>query len=139
MRMPNPCIMLGTTLSFLVWAYPVAVLSQTVQTREQAAKTVTLRNVTVRDGQISGEVVNKSSHLIRDVQLLIRHAWLWKNEFQPGEEALGRAVFYDVKWELRPGDSIPFRYNPSPPLPSRTDGYFVTEVSVAGFTEVIPR
>jgi hypothetical protein len=131
--------MLSATLSFLLWAYPLAVLSQTVQTREQGSKTVTLRNVTVRDGQISGEVVNKSSHLVRDVQLLIRHAWLWKNEFRPGEEAPGRAVLYDVKRELRSGESIPFSYTPSPPLPSRTDGYFETEVSVAGFTEVIPR
>lgn len=137
--MPNLPIMLSAALTFLVWTYPLAVLSQTVQTREQASKTVALRNVTVRDGQISGEVVNKSSHLIRDVQLLISHVWLWKNEFRPGEEAPGRAVFYDVKRELRPGESVPFSYTPSPPLPSRTDGYFETEVSVAGFTEVIPR
>ena len=137
MKMPYRPIMLSAAL--LVWAYPLTVLSETIHTREHASKTVALRNVAVRDGVISAEVVNKSNHVIRDVELLIRHAWLWKNEFQPGEEALGRAVFYDVKWELRPGDSIPFRYNPSPPLLSRTDGYFVTEVSVAGFTEVIPR
>jgi hypothetical protein len=137
MKTPYLPIMLSAAL--LAWGYAPAVLSQTVQTHEQASKTVALRNVAVRDGVISAAVVNKSNHVIRDVQLLIRHAWLWKNEFQPGEEALGRAVFYDVKWELRPGDSIPFRYNPSPPLPSRTDGYFETEVSVAGFTEVIPR
>ena len=53
--------------------------------------------------------------------------------------AFSRPVFYDAKRELRPGESIPFSYTPSPPLPSRTDGYFETEVSVVGFTEVMPR
>ena len=75
---------------------------------------------------------------MRDVQLLIRYVWLWKNEFHPGEDDPGLSVYHTVEGELPPGKSKPITYQPSPPLPARADGYFEAIVSVAGFTEIIP-
>ena len=108
-------------------------------TAEQAAEVVTIRNLTVKDGQVSGELVNNSSNTLRDVEVLIRHSWLWKNEFRPPRDDMGVAVYYTVAGEVAPRDSKAFSYQPSPPLPSRTDGSYETAVSIAGYTEIIPQ
>jgi hypothetical protein len=108
----------------------------TLLSREKASEVVSLRGVEVKGGEVSGELVNQSQRLVRDVQLLIRHTWLWKNEFRPGQDDPGTAVYYTVERSIPPGQSARFTYKPSSPLPSRPDGSYETTVSVAGFTEV---
>ena len=108
----------------------------TLLSREKASEVVSLRGVEVKGGEVSGELVNQSQRLVRDVQLLIRHTWLWKNEFRPGQDDPGTAVYYTVERSIPPGQSARFTYEPSSPLPSRPDGSYETTVSVAGFTEV---
>ena len=105
---------------------------------EQAAQVVTIRNLTIKDGQVSGELVNNSSNTLRDVEVLIRHSWLWKNEFRPPRDDMGVTVYYTVAGEIAPRGSKAFSYQPSPPLPSGTDGSYETAVSIAGYTEIIP-
>lgn len=117
---------------------PIAAFSATVLSRDKAAEVVALEDVVVKDGVISGKLVNKSSRPIRDVELLIRHLWIWNNEFRPGEDNRSQAEFYTVKTVIDPGKAIPFRYEFSRPSSTSTDGYFLTAVSVAGFTEIIP-
>jgi hypothetical protein len=107
-------------------------------TAEQAAQVVTIRNLTVKDGQVSGELVNNSSRTLRDVQVLIRYSWLWTDEYHPLRDDIGEAVYYTVEGEIAPRGSKSFSYQPSPPLPSRTDGRFEMAVSIAGYTEIIP-
>ncbi|MBI2365063.1 MAG: hypothetical protein HYV01_08680, partial [Deltaproteobacteria bacterium] len=77
--------------------------------------------------------------MLRDVELLVRHVWHWKNEFRPGNDNPGMASYYTMAEEITPGGSVPFTYMQLSPLPSRADGQFETMVSVAGFTEVIPQ
>jgi hypothetical protein len=108
----------------------------TLLSREKASEVVSLRGVEVKGGEVSGELVNQSQRLVRDVQLLIRYTWLWKNEFRPGQDDPGTAVYYTVERSIPPGQSVRFTYKPSSPLPSRPDGTYETTVSVAGFTEV---
>ncbi|GIW41492.1 MAG: hypothetical protein KatS3mg076_2069 [Candidatus Binatia bacterium] len=115
---------------------PAARSTEILEAAEQAG--VVLEDVEVRDGNVSGFVVNRSSREIRDVRLLVRHVWYWKDEQNPGEESPGRAVFYTVKGELPPGARKPFTYQPDPPLPDRADGHFRTLVEVAGYSEVLP-
>jgi len=130
-------------LVFIVVAISVAVFSsklasaQAVLSPDKAAKAVVVRNVKVENGAVSGELVNKSAHALRNVQLLIRHVWHWKNELRPGKDAPGLADFYTVTKEIALGGTISFTYKPTSPLPRRADGYFETTVSVAGYTEVI--
>lgn len=104
---------------------------------EKAAQVISVRNVKVQDGVVSGELANTSKRPLRDVQLLIRYSWRWENEFKPGSDEFGTAVYYTVEKEIPPGGRASFTYKPASPLPSRPDGYFETAVSVAGFTEII--
>jgi hypothetical protein len=119
----------------MAWPNPAA--SQTVLTHQEASRVLVLSNVTAKDGVVSGEIRNNSSNIVRDVQLLIRYTWLWKNEFKPGKDDPGRSVYYIVPGEVPPGGTTRFQYTPDPPLPKRTDGSFLVGVSVAGFTQVI--
>ena len=114
---------------------PMTAISATLQVADKADQVV-LRNVTVRDGEVSGEVVNNSPATLRDVQLLILYSWLWKNEFHPGKDGPGRAVYHTIDKEIPPGQSAQFNYKPSPPLPERKDGYFDISTKVVGFTQV---
>ena len=118
--------------------YPAAAIPATLLSADQAAQVIAIRDLTVKEGVVSGELLNRSSRRLRDVQLLIRYTWLWNDEFHPGQDDLGVAIYYTVEGEIPPGGSKPFAYRPSPPLPSRADGHFETVVSVAGYTEIIP-
>jgi hypothetical protein len=102
----------------------------------EVGRFVTLRNVSIRTGEVSGEVVNNSSDTLRDVVLEIRYSWRWADEFHPGKDDPGRTVYYTAAKEIPPGGSARFDYKPSPPLPERRDGSFVIDVKVAGFERV---
>jgi len=130
-------LVIGAAFSMAMGIASKTAISATVLSEEKISQIVMVRNVTVKDGAVSGEVVNTSRRTLREVQLLIPHSWLWKNEFQPGKDDPGTAAYYTVEKEIAPGASARFTYNPPSPLPSRADGYFETTVSVAGFTEVI--
>ena len=119
-----------------VTALPMTATAATPQIAETADAVATLRNVTVKDGEVAGEVVNNSKTALRDVQLRILYSWRWKNEFRPGKDGPGTAVFMTVDKEMPPGQSAQFSYRPSPPLPARKDGYFDISVKVVGFTQV---
>jgi hypothetical protein len=129
----------------LIWfelaviAGPNLAISQTVLSKDQSSQVLVLNNVSAQDGVVSGELRNNSSNLVRDVQLLIRYEWLWRNEFHPGTDDPGSSVYYNVPGEIPPGGTARFQYTPNPPLPKRTDGSFQISASVAGFTEVIPQ
>jgi len=118
---------------------PALTAADIVGSAEKVTQTVAVRNVTSQDGVVSGEIVNPTSQLLHDVELLVRHVWHWKNEFRPGNDNPGMASYYTVAEEIPPGGSAPFTYTQLSPLPSRADGQFETMVSVAGFTEVIPQ
>jgi hypothetical protein len=123
-------------IAICLTALPMTATSATLMLANQAAEIVSLRNVTVKDGEVAGEVVNNSKQTLRDVQLQILYSWRWKDEFHPGKDDPGRADFLTIDKEIPPGQRARFNYKPSPPLPSRKDGYFDITVSVVGFTQV---
>jgi len=123
---------------FLLIAFvPEIVIPETISVLAppEASKMVAVRITTVQDNIMSVELLNLSSHRIRDVELLIRHIWHWNNEFRPGVNPPGAADYYTVTAEIPSGATERFTYKLSPP-PSRSDGYFETVVTVAGFTEI---
>lgn len=132
------CWHLGVSLALALvgWVGPRSSLAAAPTLSEGAADVVVVRNVAVKDGEVTGELVNKTNHAVRDVQLQIRHLWQWKDEFRPGTDELGRTVYQTVESEIPPGGSVRFTYRPSAPLVSRPDGFYQTTVSVAGFAEV---
>jgi len=116
---------------------PLPGWSQSVRARDETARIVTIEKITVADSVVSGEVFNRSSNNVRDVQLLIRYTWLWDNETKPGKDDPGTSTYYTLPKEIAPGVRLPFSFKPSPPLPQVTGGHFETSVAIAGFTEVI--
>ncbi|GIW44376.1 MAG: hypothetical protein KatS3mg077_1658 [Candidatus Binatia bacterium] len=97
--------------------------------------------LTVRDVRVEGDVVratlvNHSPRRLADVRLLIRHAWLWNNERNPGPDNPGRTETYTLPDEIPAGGTYTLVHKIAPPLPRRSDGRFVTTVEVIGFTEV---
>ena len=126
--------------SGFVFGNPLAPVSaETVEIvvlgREQATEDVQVRDVRVEDGVVSGVVINNTGNELRDVKLLIRYDWLWKNEFSPGHDSPGRAIAYSVQEDLPPGGQARFAYHPEAPLPQRPDGRFLTSVVVLGYTQ----
>ena len=113
--------------------------SQTVLTQQQAGSVLSIERVATRpDGTVTGEIRNNSNNTVRDVQLFIRHTFLWKDEFHPGKESPSVVAYPTISGEIAPGKSLPFKFTPSPPLPTRKDGRFGSpSVSIAGFTQVI--
>jgi hypothetical protein len=63
------------------------------QLAERADEVIFLRNVAVKNGEVSGELVNNSPHAVRDVELQILYSWRWKDEFRPGKDDPGRAEY----------------------------------------------
>jgi len=92
---------------------------------------VTIRDVSVRDGQVSGVVENRSANTLRNVRLRIRDMWLWNHEFRPGEDDMSRVDFYTVPEEIPPHGSVRFTAPEPAGAPARTDGHFETVVTVA--------
>jgi hypothetical protein len=115
-----------------------AASAQSVRGREEASRVLTVEKVAINNGEVSGEVFNHSTHIVRDVQLFIRHTWLWDNETKPGKDDPGTSVYYTLPKEIPPGGRAPFNFKPAVPL-TNAGGRFETSVAVAGFTEVIPQ
>lgn len=115
---------------------PRAALAAAPQLAEKADDVV-LKNVKIgKDGEVSAEVANTSKQTLRDVELQIVYSWRWQDEFHPGKDDPGRAVYVTVDQDIAPGQSAQFNYKPSPPVPSRKDGYFDVGVKVVGLTRV---
>ena len=133
----NSAFVLGNAVGLLLFciqlghADAVSVLSVS-----EALHAPTVLNVEMRDNFITGEIVNHSSHRVRDVELLIRHIWHWNNEFRPGANPPGAADYYTVTAEIPSGATELITYRVLSLLPARSDGYFETVVTVAGFTEI---
>ena len=121
--------------------WPKPSWSQTVLSQQQAGSVLTIEKVAAQaDGTVSGEIRNNSKNTIRDVQLFVRHTFLWKDEYHPGKESPSAASYPTISGEITPGGSLPFKFTPTPPLPNRSDGRFLSPtVSIAGFTQVIPQ
>ena len=124
--------------SVLLFALASEIRAAEVKISDQPPQEVSVRNVSVKDGTVSGEVVNSSPRTIRDVQLLIRYTWLWKNEMKPREDTRGDAVFQSVEGDIPAGGSKPFTYRPSSSMTPQADGRYEVTVKISGFTQLIP-
>jgi hypothetical protein len=125
-----------TLAGWLGHAGTAAAQSDAIVSDRQANLQVLVRDVVVRDGIVSGLIMNRSSKPLRDVRLLIRYQWVWNDERNPGSDNPGRVAYHTVHDEIPSDVSVSFTYRPSPPLPQRSDGHFETMVEVVGFTEV---
>lgn len=126
----------GFALTLLICLEPAPARAETFLPAPEASQIVAVRNVTVQNDVVSGEVINMSARPLREVQLLVRRIWDWENEFQPGNDNPGTAAYYTVGAVILPGKHAPFTYKLTSGTPSRSDGHLETIVSVAGFSEI---
>jgi len=109
----------------------------TLRSPEAAGRVVNLRNVmSTEAGKVSGEVVNNSKQTLRDVRLQMLYSWRWKDEYHPGKDDPGMAIYHVLKQDIPPGQTVRFGYEPSPPFAPREDGHFDISVKIVGFAEV---
>ena len=113
--------------------------AQAVKSRPEIDRVAVVDKLTVQESNVSGEILNKSPYLLRDVQLLVRYTWLWDDEKKPGKSDPGTSTLYTLPREIAPGGRLPFTFKPTPPLPRLSGGHFETSVSIAGFAEVFPQ
>jgi len=101
-----------------------------------ASQSVEVKDVRFDGDTVHGELVNKSSRALRDVHLVIRNAWLWKDERKPGANNPSRSEFYSLPGEIAAGARVPFSYRMKGVGPARNDGKFVTSVEVVSYSLV---
>jgi hypothetical protein len=106
------------------------------QLKETADQVLTLEKIAIRDGEVSGELANRSSQGVYGVELQVLYSWRWNNDFQPGRDDPGRAEYFKIDREISPGQRVPFVHKPSPPLPVRKDGTFEITIKVISFTKI---
>lgn len=100
------------------------------------AEEVAVREVRSEDDVVSGVLVNLSPYPVEDVRIMVRDAWLWNDEFHPGDDDPGRTAFHVVPGEIPPGGQARFSYRRDSPLPQRPDGRFETVVEVVGLVQI---
>jgi len=106
------------------------------QLKETADQVLALEKISIQDGEVSGELVNRSSQGVYGVDLQVLYSWRWNNDFHPGRDDPGRAEYFRIEKEISPGQRVPFVHKPSPPLPARKDGTFDISIKVIGFTRI---
>ena len=131
---PDARLAMAVILNLVLLAF--STFAQTVTSPAQMANTVDVQNVELRGDTISGVVINKSAHELRDVRLLVRYTWLWKNERHPGGNSPGRAEYYTVPARVPANGKAPFSFQLKSPLPKRADGEFEPLVEVVSYTEL---
>lgn len=113
--------------------------SETVTTKGDLTGKVDLRDVRAQDGVVTGMVVNRSSNPLRDVQLLVRHAWVWDDDRHPGPINPGTSSYITVAGPISAGGEAPFSFRmPSSGGEAGAPGHFTTAVEAVGFTEIVP-
>jgi hypothetical protein len=106
------------------------------QLKETAEQVLALEKVTIRDGEVSGELVNRSPQGVYGVELQVLYSWRWNSDYHPGRDDPGRAEYFKIEREISPGQRVPFVHQPSPPLPLRKDGTFDITIKVISFTKI---
>ncbi len=104
--------------------------------RDHMRDVVDVRDVRTENGNVTGIVVNRSDHPLRDVQLQVKHAWLWDNEFHPGTDGPGSVDYVTVPGEIPPGGQARFTAAAPAGGEARSGGHFMTTVSVSSVTEM---
>jgi hypothetical protein len=138
-RIKWPLVFIALWLGIVMTVWPQVGRSQAVRSPDEISRVLVIEKLSVQDGAVSGEVHNLSSRTVRDVQLFVRHTWLWDDERRPGKIDPGTSTFQTLQQEIPPGGTARFNFTQSPPLAKTAGGHFVTTVSIAGFTEVIPQ
>lgn len=127
-------IAVSSTLVLTLSCAVLAVDDTTVVNQGALRDKVLLDTIVVRDNQINAIVENRSEHVIDSLTIMVDYAWLWHDEFNPGDDSPGWAEYVTFERDLAPGEHAPFVYAPKSPLPARDDGRFMPTAKIVGAT-----
>jgi hypothetical protein len=97
---------------------------------------VRVKGVAADGDVVTGVIENHSDLLVRNPKILVRHSWLWADEFAPGQNSPGRSEIFTVSADVPPGGSFVFTRE-LPRGPSPTDhGRFMTTAEIVGFEQI---
>jgi hypothetical protein len=115
-------------------------LAATQARAEQRQDAVSVEATALADapGALRLRITNHGEETVRDVRVLVRHGFHWKDEFDPGDESPARAEVRAIPGELAPGESRVVEHRPDPPLPAREDGAFESWAELVGYMPVPP-
>lgn len=119
----------------LLWLSCPVLAAPNIATVEEVNRTTAeVQDVAVSGNTIYGKVVNKSSLPLKDIRLLVRHIWLWNNEYDPGQDNYSTAEFVTLEGIIMPGESKDFSLISS--LPALPGGRFETKIIIGEFTQL---
>lgn len=108
-----------------------------IATEPQSDDKVRLNGVQFDEiGTVTGTIINRTDTMLRDVRLLVRYDWRWKDERNPGDDSPGRSGYFMVPGDVPALGTLRFTYNPTTPLPVRDDGHFSPSVEISRYTQV---
>jgi hypothetical protein len=114
----------------------VAFAGEAVVSPEEINQTLALQNLVVQNDRVAGVIVNLSSQRVRDVTLRIVYSWLWADEHRQGTNDPSFAATEVVHDELAPQGTLTFGYSYPSAMTARTDGRFLVEVRIIGFSTI---
>jgi hypothetical protein len=120
----------GVLAAGLVAAAPAA------EVAPLARAPVAARVVQTLSDSVRIEVANHSAHDVRDVRMIVQHAFRWDDEYHPGADNPSRATTHVVSGPVPAGATMIVEHPLEPPLPQRDDGSFESSVEVVHWEEV---
>jgi len=118
---------------------PFTAMAQIAVPTEQVEKILVIRDVTVTENRLLGEITNNSPLKVRDISLMVQHIRRSKDGLNPKVESPLNTFLLNLNRDLLPGETATFSSAVLLPEEAQRDGDVVTDVSVAAFTLVVPR
>jgi hypothetical protein len=120
----------------LLFLSAAAFAGEAVVAPEEIVRALALENLVVQNDRVAGVIVNTSSQRVRDVKLRIVFSWLWADEHRQGTDDPSFAVIEVVHDEIQPQGNLTFGYSYPSAMNARTDGRFLVEVRIIGFSTI---
>jgi hypothetical protein len=130
---------IGVILGTVCFCSPLTAMAQIVVPTEQVEKILVIRDVTVKENRLLGEITNNSPLKVRDISLMVQHVLRSKDGLNPKVESPLNAFLLPLNRDLLPGETATFSSAVLLPEDARRDGDLVTDVTVAAFTLVVPQ
>ena len=138
-RLYRNVFLMGPLLGAAFFLLPVTAMAQIAVPTEQVEKILVIRDVTVTENRLLGEITNNSPLKVRDISLMVQHIRRSKDGLSPKVESPLNAFLLNLNRDLSPGETATFSSAVSLPEEAQRDGDVVTDVSVAAFTLVVPK
>ena len=102
----------------------------------ELGQTLSVEELKLEGDQVTGILVNRTEKVARDVRLQVIFSWLWKNEKHPGDNDPSFVVTEIPTAEVPPHGTLPFRYTYPSVVTARSDGEFMMDARVLGYSAV---